>query len=377
MLYSADDPAVATDAVAPLPYPRHRPEQRYDSIIRFRAETAAPMRALVVAGEPLHPFTLETKALFEAFLAPYAVVLADYTFANNFMWLSRMSAFYRLIEDCFCLFALDGGRLTMLLPPLGAPDRQARALATCFDLMEAYAPGEAAVEYAYEGFLALLHDGSRGGAARWRVAQGLPDYLYRTADLIELRGNAYKTKRSEINQFLRSHPEARLEPLGPQHHADIRALVSRWLKHRLCYLDADALTEFFRTAELERLAIERILQHYERLELEGLCLTVDGRLEGFTIGERITADVASVLLEKTGPAVPGAAQYLFRAFAGVFADCTYINAGDDLGLENLRRTKMSYRPVRFEHRFTLRKAPSGELAGMTAETCIGRGREEG
>jgi len=64
---------------------------------------------------------------------------------------------------------------------------------------------------------------------------------------------------------------------------------------------------------------------------------------------------ANVLIEKTNFNIQGAAQYLFREFSKVFADCTYINVGDDLGFENLRRVKMSYRPAMFGEKIILRR----------------------
>jgi len=53
---------------------------------------------------------------------------------------------------------------------------------------------------------------------------------------------------------------------------------------------------------------------------------IDERLEGFTFGERITPNVGNVLVEKTNFAIPGSAQFLFREFAKLFADCTYITS---------------------------------------------------
>ncbi len=67
----------------------------------------------------------------------------------------------------------------------------------------------------------------------WLVETGRPEYIYVTEDLIPLRGNAYKTKCSEINQFCRLHPDHRLETLGPQHWDGIRALLNTWLVNRL------------------------------------------------------------------------------------------------------------------------------------------------
>jgi hypothetical protein len=194
-----------------------------------------------------------------------------------------------------------------------------------------------------------------GSAESWLIERSLPDYIYHTEDLVQLKGNAYKTKRGEINQFRRVHPDHRLEKLGPQHWDDIRGLINTWLRNRLQYLSGEAIADFFYTVEQERQAIERALTHYDRLGLNGLCLYISNKLEGFTFGERITPDVANVLVEKTNFAIPGSAQYLFREFAKEFPDCTFINVGDDLGLENLRRVKMSYRPALFGEKFCLRR----------------------
>lgn len=311
-----------------------------------------PRHYLAIEGYRLFPFTIAAKPLFEHYARLSAVPLSDYTFANNFIWLSQKNGFYQIIEDCFCLFALNGHTLTMLLPPLGAAPRQAAALDTCFAVMNGYNPNPylSQVEFTYREFVGLLPDESR-----YLVERSLPDYIYKTEDLIKLQGNAYKTKRSEINQFRRTYPNHHMEVLGPQHHDGIRELLNTWLKNRLQYLSGEAIADFLYTVEQERQAIARALKHCDTLGLSGLVLMIDGKLEGFTFGDRLTADVGNVLVEKTNFAIPGSAQYLFREFAKTFADCTYINVGDDLGLENLRRVKMSYRPALFGEKVTIRQ----------------------
>jgi len=340
MLARTEEPPSAPAArLAPAPEAADPSLRRYLSVEHYR----------------LYPFTVESRALFERHARCVPAPLSDYTFANNFIWLSQRSGFYQVIEDCFCLFSLHGHRLTMPLPPLGAPERQAAALAVCFDIMDRYNPTPwlSAVEFVYRDFVALLVEED------WLIERALPDYIYRTEDLIGLKGNAYKTKRSEINQFRRAYPDHRMEALAPGHWPGIRDLLDRWLRARLQYQNAESIADFFYTVDQERQAIERALEHYDRLGLTGLCLILDGRLEGFTIGERIAPDVGSVLVEKTNFAVAGSAQYLFREFAKTFADCTWLNVGDDLGFENLRRVKMSYRPARFGEKVTLRHRPPG------------------
>ena len=311
-----------------------------------------PRHYLAIENHRLYPFTIEAKTLFDRYAQFIEAPLSDYTFANNIIWLSQKSGFYQIIEDCFCLFSLNGNCLTMLLPPMGAPARQLAALAACFRIMDGYNPTPyfSVVEYVYRDFTNLLDPADD----RWMVERSLPDYIYCTDDLIQLKGNAYKTKRSEINQFRRTYLDHRLEQLGPQHWDGIRELINTWLRNRIKYMSGETIADFFYTVEQERQAIERALAHYDTLGLRGLCLFIDNRLEGFTFGERITPDVANVLVEKTNFAIPGSAQYLFREFAKDLSDCTFINVGDDLGLENLRRVKMSYRPALFGEKITLR-----------------------
>ncbi len=326
------------------------------------ATTPAAARFLSAGEHRLLPVSIDAKPLFDSHVAACDFLVADLSFSNNFMWLSRMSGFYQLIDDCFCLFSLNGNQLGMLLPPIGAAENQIKALRTCVGIMDSYnhSAADSRVDYVSPEFSRLLELDGDGRSPHlddgvWQLEPAFPDYIYRTADLIELRGNSYKTKRSEINQFCRAHPDHRIEPLHHGHRDGMRALLSQWMRARLEGLHGTAVADFIASVELERQGIERALAHYDALGLSGLCLLVDDRVEGFTFGERISPSMASVLVEKTNFAIPGAAQYLFREFARTFADCDYLNVGDDLGLENLRRVKMSYRPVLFGEKFTLKR----------------------
>jgi hypothetical protein len=337
-------PAKLTADAPPLPPPRAR-HPHLDSHPTHRFLSIGELR--------LYPLTIDTKPLFDHYVSTQQFVTADLSFANNFIWLTHMSAFYQVVEECFCLFSLSGERLNMLLPPIGASEQQTGALEQCFAAMEAYnGPShEGLIDFAQGDWAALLqHD------SRWRLEPHHPDYLYRTSDLIELRGNNYKSKRGEINQFLRHYPQATTETLCPARHADgVRELLHHWLRARLQHAEGEVLADLLASTELERQGIERALCHFEALGLSGLSLIIDGRIEGFTFGERVNPRVASILVEKSNFAISGAAQYLFREFCTRFTDCDFINVGDDLGLENMRRVKMSYRPVMFGEKYTLRR----------------------
>ena len=323
----------------------------------------SPVKRYLGAGKyRLYPFDHSAKPFFDEACARLNVALSDYSFANNVIWLAQASGFYQIIEGCYCLFALTGNGLTMLLPPLGEPSRQERALRICIKIMDLYnpSPAQARLDFVYQDFLKVIDTDLLTGAPLingelWHMEVTNPDYIYRTQDLIDLKGNSYKTKRNEINQFRRVHPNHSLVPFSRAHEADARALVNTWMQNRLRTIPDGPVEEFLYNLEMERKAIQRAITLYDELKLEGLSLFIDGKLEGFTFGERLNRDVANVLIEKTNFNIQGAAQYLFREFSKVFADCTYINVGDDLGFENLRRVKMSYRPAMFGEKIILRR----------------------
>ena len=113
------------------------------------------------------------------------------------------------------------------------------------------------------------------------------------------------------------------------------------------YLPADQTEQFLDGIFSERSAIKRMLSAYNDLGLIGLVIIDNGQLIGFTVGEKINSDTASVIIEKTDFEVLGCAQYVFREFSKVLFEkyqVTRINVGDDMGFENLKKVKMSYRP---------------------------------
>jgi len=317
----------------------------------------APIAArswLEASGYRLLPFDLKARAHFEAALSEVPTArLSDYSFANNMIWLTLSSGFWQIIEDCFCLFMLSGNGLGMMLPPLGSPDDQVRALEACAGLMDEFnaSGSDVQIEYVYPDMLALFEPGPEDQTLRlgdrvFNVVQGRADYIYETQALIELKGHPYRNKRNEINQFRATYPDHEIMPFRPSHREAALELLDGWMQHRLRTPPTDApMSQMVSYIEYEHKAIQRSIALYDELDLVGLSLFVGGRMAGFTFGERIGPDVASVLIEKTDFAVPGAPQYIFREFAKVLADCTWLNVGDDLGIENLKRVKMSYRPA--------------------------------
>jgi hypothetical protein len=189
------------------------------------------------------------------------------------------------------------------------------------------------------------------------IARSFNDYIYNVSDLIGLHGNLYRNKRNEINKFIKIHPDYRIERLSVERHGDaVVELMNLWVSERMKYIPGEEADTFLDGIYSERIAVKRMLRDYDALGLVGLVLLIDGSLSGFTVGERINENTACVLFEKTDFNILGCAQFIFREFAKVLYseyDISYINVGDDMGFDNLKKVKMSYRPVRMPPKYTI------------------------
>ena len=323
------------------------------------------MANLIVNTQVLKPFTLDAKPVIEKYLSKLNVDLCDYTFAANFIWLANSSGFYALINKCFCLFIMNGGELTMLLPPLGKKKYINDAIIQCFEIMNSNnsSPYYARIDYVQESMVEDFVQSNDGGESMFEmlehylVEKKLVDYIYQVDALIDLRGNSYHTKRTEINKFKKSYPDYTLEQLDPvKHHGEIIDLFNKWVSDRVRYMPKEEAELFLEGIHQERHAIKHMLKYYDKLSLIGIVIYINSQIKGFTVGEQISEDTATVIIEKTDFEVLGCAQFIFREFSKILKEhysVSYINVGDDMGFENLRKVKMSYRPFKLVPKYTI------------------------
>ncbi|MBU1658200.1 DUF2156 domain-containing protein [bacterium] len=291
--------------------------------------------------------------------------VSDYTFVANFIWLSNNSGFYAVINDTFCLFVMSGSELSMLLPPLGKREKVFDAIIECFTIMNEnnttrfYSKIDYVDESMLEGFVDYLEEGTYIYEALqdYIVEKKLVDYVYKTESLINLSGNSYHTKRTEINKFKKSYPDHKIELLDPDVHAtQIVSLYSKWVSDRIRYMPKEEADRFLEGIYHEQFAVKRLLKYYKELDVIGIVIYINDELKGFTVGEKINDHTSSVIIEKTDFEVLGCAQFIFREFCKVLFEKYHsemINVGDDMGFENLKKVKMSYRPERLIPKYTI------------------------
>ena len=164
------------------------------------------------------------------------------------------------------------------------------------------------------------------------------DYVYHIDDLADLKGKKYQPKRNHINRFLAEHPDVRILPLSAETLADARALADRWHRRRSPEEDAG----------MELVALNRAFAHWQELGMEGLVMYVGEQVVAMTMGSRLGEDTVDVHFEKADTDYPGAYAVINRAFARhireKYPQVKFLNREDDMGIEGLRKAKLSYYP---------------------------------
>lgn len=161
------------------------------------------------------------------------------------------------------------------------------------------------------------------------------DYIYLQSDLAGLTGKKYHSKRNHINAFSKKHDWS-YEEITPENKADVKNCARLWYEENSDKEDYYLLCE--------KRGVETILNNMDRLCVKGGAIRVDGRIVSFTLGTEINSDVFDVHVEKALKEYGEAYTVINNEFAKRLSDYKYINREDDMGLEGLRKAKLSYKP---------------------------------
>ena len=94
--------------------------------------------------------------------------------------------------------------------------------------------------------------------------------------------------------------------------------------------------------------MRRAFRNFRELGLEGLVLTVEGKIVAMTMGSFLSEDTVDVHFEKADADFPGGYPVINRAFARYlrekYPNLKYLDREEDMGSPGLRKAKLSYQP---------------------------------
>lgn len=163
------------------------------------------------------------------------------------------------------------------------------------------------------------------------------DYIYSREKLTTLAGKKLHGKRNHIKRFMDAHPEWRYERITEDNVEECVAMARNWCRAN-CSLEDDEKEEEFHL-------VIRALRNLNALHMIGGLLRTGEGVIAFTLGSPISADTFDVSFEKAYGELQGAYPMINQQFVlHELQDYTYINREEDVGVEGLRKAKLSYHP---------------------------------
>ena len=276
----------------------------------------------------------EQKADYESILMACPERGCEYSFANLFLWGRQHVAF---TQGCVAFFSHFYGKSVYPFP-IGTGDKKAVVEAILHDAKTRGIPCR----------LTGLTGADRENLESWfpgvfcfQTVRDNFDYVYSIHDLADLKGRKFQKKRNHFNRFRAEHPDYQVVPINACNMGMAQKMVDQWYRTRI---KADPDGDYL----LENIAMARCFQNFGWLGMEGIMLIDDGKVLAVTIGSRMAKNMFDIHFEKALEDVDGAYNAVNCEFARYlrlkYPEVEFLDREDDIGLEGLRKAKLSYNP---------------------------------
>jgi len=169
------------------------------------------------------------------------------------------------------------------------------------------------------------------GKFSYREIRYSSDYIYLAEDLINLKGKKYHAKKNHLNKFISTYDYEYVNIYPDE--------IKKYHEFMNNILDPDSIDE--------KIAMDNYFNNYSHFDNnKGAALIVNGQIAAITFGEQLNSDTAVIHIEKANTDFQGSYAAINQMFVkNEWAHLKYINREEDMGIEGLRRAKMSYRPI--------------------------------
>ncbi len=172
---------------------------------------------------------------------------------------------------------------------------------------------------------------------------GYSDYVYRTEDLSELKGNRYAKKRNLIHQFEQTVVEKGRMGVGRITRLSVGEcleFLEKWCEERDCGSSADD------DLACEKQALINTIENMAAMEVKGIFLRIDNQVCAMAMAAHLVEGMGALQYQKAFARIKGLYQYFDRECARrLFNGYRYINKESDMGIPGIARAKKSYHPV--------------------------------
>lgn len=287
--------------------------------------------------------SLEDRDVFRKYLKDYPFKTYEYSFLTLCLWKRYCNVEYAVIDDALVLKKTEEKIGSFFMQPIGCSEEKLPSILQ--QLIE--------IKQADSGFKALFRDIEEPFMKKLLEIYGSNllfledvknfDYIYETEKLIHLSGEKLHKRKNHYNQFINHYSFEVKDICAQEVIKDCLNFTSRWYENQkvktrqlLCELEG----------------IQDVLNHLEYLNVIGMAVYVEGKIAGFTFGEKVNSEMAVIHVEKGNTKYKGIYAFINKTFAeNYLQDVRTINREEDLGILGLRKAKLAYDPIKLEKKF--------------------------
>ena len=297
--------------------------------------------------------TIDNREILEEYLNGYEYKTSGLSFSAQYMWRDINMFSWDIIGDYMCISGIshleleDGIILPFMFPPLtrtGEYDKDSLR-ETIFRAMEHFEKNGQPFSLRLVPFHLMEIIKEACPEMVFRDDRPNYDYIYLTQDLIDLRGRAYHSKKNHLNYFLRTYDYEYIEMTSDMADDAMKFIAEFNARKEVPEHEMEML-------RMEEQAMEDVFRNLEKVGYSAGAILIDGKIEAIAIGGQLGRNTITEHVEKANVNYRGLYQAINNEFCrNVASKAKYINREEDMGIPNLRKAKLSYKPVKLLEKY--------------------------
>lgn len=291
--------------------------------------------------------SIDNREILEEYLNGYEYKTSGLSFSSQYMWRNINQFSWDLVGEYMCISGVSHLELEediilpFMFPPLtkdGKYDKDA--------LRETIYKSKEIFEKKGQPFSLRLAPSHMTGI----ILEACPeiefeddrpnyDYIYLTQDLINLKGKAYHGKKNHLNYFKKTYEYEYVELTEDMADRAMKFISDFNRKKEIPPHEMELL-------KMEEEAMEDVFNNLDKAGYSAGAIMIDGSIEAVAVGGQLGKNTVTEHVEKANTDFRGLYQAINNEFCKhVASKAEYINREEDMGIENLRKSKLSYKPV--------------------------------
>lgn len=280
------------------------------------------------------PLELSHKPLFDQAFVNQPPQISEFTFTNLYAWRQAYKTSVSLLNGLIVVRS-DKEDIPAFFVPLGKEDIKKAIMRILIETKGVFIRVPEAAAELLKGEISIKIEPDRDNS----------DYLYKIADLSSFSGKKFDGKRNLIKKFQSRHQYEYIS-LDESNAGECLKFEEAWCSLKNC--------DRVEGLDNERRAINEMIANFSAFGLFGAAIKVENKICAVAIAQKLNPQALVMHILKADPNMPGLYQVILneflRAQAGSFE---FVNLEQDLGIEGLRKSKLSYHPFKMVDKFKL------------------------